>query len=224
MSAGEKLAVSTRTVVAADEKETRRAEFLLSTSQIFPEQPPAGIAEAEKPVDEPAASPDATRVTPPRGLDIPTVNDIREALLAGDYGKARAAIDRRLSILSDDVQTLDLLATWHRRQRQYAEAVKVYEQMTRTAPPGEANHARYRRGVLLQENLHDHLSAVGAFEAYLGVPLALRPSSPEARLRLCTSLRALGRSGECHAVLRQLIRENPGTDAAAEAERLLAQP
>ena len=175
-------------------------------------------------MDEPAASPDATRVRPSPGLDIPTVNDIRQALLADDYKKARAAIDRRLIRLPDDVQTLDLLATWHRRQNHCAEAVKVYEQMTRIAAPAEANHARYRRGVLLQENLHDHIAAVGAFEAYLGAPLALRPSSPEARLRLCTSLRALGRNEQCRAVLQQLIRENPGTDAAAEAERLLAQP
>ncbi|MCP4677367.1 MAG: tetratricopeptide repeat protein [Deltaproteobacteria bacterium] len=145
----------------------------------------------------------------------------RKWIIEGHCEKAERAINIYLEKVPRDRAAWSLLADCKRKAGNWSEAVAAYRRVVDFAPAAEANMARFRAGVLMQERQNKHKEAVRMFEAYLKVSAADNPLRADAMVRLGTSYLALGRTKNARDLLEQVITHYPGTPVSARAKRLL---
>lgn len=200
-------------VESGDLIETQRALF--GTWPPGPAPDPVALQHSEP---APALAP-ATSDAP---LDHASIEDWQLAIIDGDRARTAAEIEDHLATAPGDHQAWSLLADCRRKQGDWEGAVHAYEQVITHAPGPEANTARFRAGTLHQDRLDRHEQATILFNAYLehgdNDPLAA-----EALLRLARSHRELGHDAQTRQALQRAVDQHAGTQAAAEARRLLAE-
>jgi tetratricopeptide (TPR) repeat protein len=199
--------------------ESRRAVLtaLLNSSEDYPRPSEYDTAD----VDDGQAPLTVSRRSPKRSSQAPSLELIREWILNASYGRAEKALKQRLSSDPRDTTALSLLAICQQKWGHPEQAVKTYERLVVLGSPEERNRARFRAGVILQERLGRHDRAIAMFEAYLKERGDRRANAAEARLRMAKSFRRQGDHRRYEQVLRQIVEEHGGTEAAKQAVQAL---
>lgn len=210
-----------RETLEISDSEKRRARLLLDPDLAFDNSDDAvdessqGVApDDDRPVNNVA------RMNIPDG---PGLERIEQWILQKQYAKAKSALQRKLKINSSDRAALNLLATCYRKQGKYNRAAEIYGKLTAMGSAAAMNRARYKLSVIYQENIGDHATAVEILKTYLTAAPKARPNTIEARMRLASSLRRLGRSAEYRRTLEAIVSAHPGTRSAQKAKQLLAE-
>jgi len=155
------------------------------TARTSPEQPSA------EPAIDTVRRRDRGGAAPEDG-SLPTHADARQWILAGEYDRARAALDDQLSQRPKDARSLWLLGECERKAGRPAEAVAAYRGVAEHGRPPQANRARFQAAVLLQERLGKPRAAIALLRAYLAEDAATRPLDAAARQRLTRALKSVG--------------------------------
>ena len=176
-----------------------------------------------------ASAPPSAQVSPPApDLPVPEtaqrfdLDDVLgRLLLGGDVEGAVDALRRRVDDEPTDRDAWAALAGALHRQGDREAALAAWLAAAELGGGLPARRARYEAASLLQEN-SDHAAAAEQLEEMLsGDSGALEA---DARVRLGSSLLALGREGDAQAEWRSVVQRFPGTTAASTAARLLVQP
>ncbi|MDJ0763270.1 MAG: tetratricopeptide repeat protein [Myxococcota bacterium] len=147
----------------------------------------------------------------------------RKWIIDGHFTKAASDLKRHLKKHPRDAEAWSLLADCQRKAGNWKEAVTALNRVIGLVPPKAANPARYRAGVILQDNVGDHRRAIEMFEKYLrseNTSLTLRG---KAMMRLALSQRALGELNAARKTLRTIAQEYKGTDLSNKATQLLSE-
>ncbi len=194
-----------------------------------------------KPTSEtPAPSADATPVSPPATVETPPVETIsepaqpraegyrsgsldrwREWVIAGRYREAGEALESHLKTHPRDAEAWSLLADCRRKSEDIQGAVAAYRQVIRNGATSEADMARFKAAMLLQDKLGQDAAAIPLLQRYAASRGADPALEAEALLRLGRAYRVTGEKIKAEAVLRNVMERHRGTPAAAQARRLL---
>jgi len=146
----------------------------------------------------------------------------RSLVAGGRFIEAEGELTAHLGSHPEDAAAWSLLADCRRKSGRWSDAVAAYLEVIDRASRSDADLARYKAGVILQDRLGDHVAAARLFGEYLdgsgGGALA-----PDAVLRRARSLVALGRRGEARELLERIVAEHPDLAAAESARRMLAE-
>jgi ferric-dicitrate binding protein FerR (iron transport regulator)/TolA-binding protein len=156
---------------------------------------------------------------PEVGADDP-IDTLRDLVAAGRFIEAEGELTEHLQSQPGDTVAWSLLADCRRKSGRWSDAVSAYLEVIDRAGKSEADRARYKAGVILQERLGDHLAAARLFGEYLDGSGA-GALAPDAVLRRARSLIAIGRGEEARALLERLVAEHPDVPAADAARRVL---
>jgi len=148
---------------------------------------------------------------------LPTLDELRKALLAGELPRVRGGLQQRLEADPDDAKSWRLKAQLEKKEGRIADAVAAWREVIRSGSPSEANQARYEAAVLLDEQPGE---AEPLLRAFLDDP---GPLAADARLRLGRMLLAQGRTEEAGIELQRVVDEHPGTTPARIARDLLSR-
>ncbi len=160
---------------------------------------------------------------PPKGAADDQLNLWREWIFQGEYARAERALGPFLEAYPKNREAWRLLASCQRKSRKWQAAISSYRRLIDLASPGEANMARFRCGVILQERLARHSEAVTFFRAYLRTSNVEKPMEAEAMVRLGESLLVLGRKNKAVIILQQVVAKHSGSGVSAKARRLLVE-
>ncbi len=153
----------------------------------------------------------------------PDLDTVKQWILEGDFTRSEEALTRRLAKTPDDTATLALLAVCQRKSGHPRQAVQTLKQVIEVASPAERNRARFKAGVILQDQLGRDAEAVVLFDDYLEDRNDKRANDAEARIRLAKSLKRCGDLKRYEQVLRKVVALHGGTEAAEQAGRELEQ-
>ncbi|MCP4674532.1 MAG: tetratricopeptide repeat protein [Deltaproteobacteria bacterium] len=142
-------------------------------------------------------------------------------VLEGRLDEATRALHAYLGENPGDVPAWFLLADCQKRAKNYPGAVTSYRAVITHSSGRAANTARYRAGVILQENLRNHDEAAGMFERFLDETKAGHHLSAEAMLRLADSLHATGRTELANTLLEEIVNRYQASEPAAKALKRL---
>ncbi|MCB9798041.1 MAG: tetratricopeptide repeat protein, partial [Alphaproteobacteria bacterium] len=154
---------------------------------------------------------------PPAPPPLPSVEELRAALLAGQLDQAREGLERRLARAPGEVDAWTLLAQAERKAGRTAEAVRAWREVIARGAPAEAQRARFEAARLLEAQPAE---AEPLLRAFLQTP---DPLAAEARLRLGKAILAQGRRDEAAQTLEVLVSEHPGSASARAARALLEE-
>jgi TolA-binding protein len=141
-------------------------------------------------------------------------------------GKLREAeIELRLYLKQHplDTEAHSLLADCQRKAGKFSDAVETYKNLIAIGSVSQANRARFKAGVLLQEKLRDHFGAASIFEEYLAAGNSSPLLKAKALVRLARSLIALNEKHRAKMLLERVISDHSGTSAAINAREILEQ-
>ncbi len=145
----------------------------------------------------------------------------RSWVLEGRFEAAETALLNHLSSHPVDTEAYSLLADCRRKAGKYVEAVETYKKLTAIAGDYQANRARFKAGVLLQENLQNHLGAAAIFDDYLATGKGTPLLRAKAAIRLAASLIKLGETERARKLLVKITEENSGSSVAMQARDML---
>jgi TolA-binding protein len=145
----------------------------------------------------------------------------RQWVLSGRLEAAEAALVAHLENNPVDTDAYSLLADCRRKAGKYAEAVETYKKLTAIAGEYQANRARFKAGVLMQENLKNHLAAAAIFDEYLATGKGTPLLRAKATVRLARSLIRLGEIDRARILLRRVIDGYSGSSVAIQAREIL---
>jgi TolA-binding protein len=151
-----------------------------------------------------------------RGVDL-----YRQWVLEGKLAEAEAALSQHLATHSIDTEAMSLLADCRRKAGKYNEALDTYKTLMAVAGTHQANRARFKAAVLMQEQLNDHFGAASNFEEYLASGTGSPLLKAKATVRLSRSLIALGERIRARKLLKQVIQTHGGTSTAIQAREIL---
>jgi ferric-dicitrate binding protein FerR (iron transport regulator) len=155
------------------------------------------------------------------GTEIGQLQSWRELVAGGNFVKAEGELTQHLTTNPSDTAAWSLLADCRRKSGRWSDAVTAYLELIDRAAGPEADLARYKAGVILQDRLGDHLAAARLFREYLdrsgGGPLV-----PDAMVRRARSLIAIGEQRTAKSLLERVVREHQDSSAAGTAQRQLA--
>jgi ferric-dicitrate binding protein FerR (iron transport regulator) len=149
--------------------------------------------------------------------------DWTERVTRGECSGVEDELVARVGEVPEDTSAWNLLATCQRRAGRFVEALASYEQIANRARGAEANLARYRCGVLLQEKLGRYSDAAEYYHAYLAASGVDNLIEAEAMVRLAESLLVIGREGEAKEVLARVVAEHGDAPIATKARRMLSE-
>lgn len=155
--------------------------------------------------------------TPPGQSKILTLDEIKQLILSQAYGPAEKALRDRLKNSPKESATLELLAIKQHRSGNPQKAVSTYEEIIRYGSPIEKNRARFRAGSILQDRLNNHPKAIRMFQAYLNDPDVRQKNAAEVKLRMAKSYQKMGNMQKYRQILRRIVEEHGGTEAAEKA-------
>jgi TolA-binding protein len=146
----------------------------------------------------------------------------RKLVASGRFIEAEGELTDYLESHPEDVAAWSLLADCRRKSGRWSDAVAAYLEVIDRGGRSEADRARYKAGVILQDRLGDHVAAARLFGEYLDGASggALKP---DAMLRRARSLVALGRGGEAKSLLERIVAAYPDLAAAESARRMLEE-
>jgi len=150
------------------------------------------------------------------------LEQLRGLVASGQFVEAEGRLVEHLERHPQDTAAWSLLADCRRKSGRYQDAVVAYLELIDRAVGAEADLARYKAGVILQDNLGDHLAAVMFLDEFL-VGAAGETLAPDAMLRAARSHAVLGDEPRARALLEQVVDRHAGHRAAAAARRLLEQ-
>ena len=150
-----------------------------------------------------------------------SLETIRQWIVMGRLESATGALKKRLASTPGDIATLKLFAVCERKSGRPERAVEIYRRIINSGAPGEQNLARFKAGIILQDQLGRQGEAAHLFETYLQTPPAMRSNTVEARMRLARSYKTTNRHGEYKQMLETIVREHGGTEAAVKAAKSL---
>jgi tetratricopeptide (TPR) repeat protein len=145
----------------------------------------------------------------------------RQWVLQGRFGEAESALAGYLTEHPVDPEGYSLLADCQRKAGKYADAVETYKKLTVFASENQANRARFMAGVLMQENLKNHLGAAAIFDDYLSTGKGTPILRAKASVRLASSLIELGEFDRARQLLRRIADDYSGTSIGVEARDML---
>jgi TolA-binding protein len=144
---------------------------------------------------------------------------LKKWIVAGRIDEAMVALGARVNASPTDAAAWSLLADCHRKRGRYRDAVEAYRRIVAHGSDAEANRARFKAGVLLQEQLGRHQQAAQLFFDYRrSAGGSLRA---EAGLRLARSLIRLDRLEEAGRVLEEIVTRHAGSPGARQASEML---
>jgi hypothetical protein len=151
----------------------------------------------------------------------PSLVAVKQWILNGEFERSEEVLHRRLAKNPRDMAARQLLAASQRKSGRPKEALKTYKKIIADGSPREQNRARFRAGVILQDQLGQHEAAISMFDAYLAETADRRTNAAEARMRLAKSHEAKGNLTRYEQILRVVVKEHGGTQAAERAGREL---
>lgn len=156
-----------------------------------------------------------------RDIGDPSLEELRRQLLAGENERVKQALVRRLNTSPRDSDARWLLAEAHRRSGEVDKAIAQFEELAAVAGPALANRSRFRAADLLSRSplSAERARARRLLRAYLSHRPA--PLSDSAILKLAELLDATSEASERAELLRSIVRDYPGSMAAARAKQLL---
>lgn len=137
----------------------------------------------------------------------------------GRHGDAIRAIEKRLVTDSTNSELWRLLAESRRKSGNYQEAVAAYHQVVEFATPQVANAARYKLGLMYQNELNQPANAIPYFTGYLANESRLLRA--EALYHLAKAEYSTGNKTRATGHLKEVIGEHSATAAAVKAKKLL---
>jgi TolA-binding protein len=152
----------------------------------------------------------------PEGVDL-----WRQWVLDGKLRAAEEALVAHLENNPVDTDAYSLLADCRRKAGKYHAAIEAYKKLTAIAGEYQANRARFKAGVLMQENLKNHLGAAAIFDEYLATGKGTPLLRAKATVRLAQSLIVLGETDRAKMLLRRVIDGYGGSSVAIEAREIL---
>lgn len=147
----------------------------------------------------------------------------RQWVLEGKLQEAEKALRGYLKRHPIDTDAMSLLADCLRKAGKHAASVATYKNIIAVAPSSQANRARFKAGVVMQENLGDHFGAAIIFEEYLATKKGSPLLTAKAMVRLARSLIELRERDRARKLLDQVISNHSGTSAAIKAREILEQ-
>ena len=145
----------------------------------------------------------------------------RQWILDGKLQDAEAALVAHLEENPVDTDAYSLLADCRRKAGKYYGAIETYKKLTAIAGEHQANRARFKAGVLMQENLKNHLGAAAIFDEYLATGKGTPLLRAKATVRLAQSLIVLGELERAKMLLHRIIEGYGGSSVAIQARDML---
>ncbi|MCP4674252.1 MAG: tetratricopeptide repeat protein, partial [Deltaproteobacteria bacterium] len=121
-----------------------------------------------------------------------------------------------------DHRAWSLLAHCLRKKGKWREAAAAYREVIAIAPEAQANRARFKAGVVLQDKLGRHREAIVTFDEYLEMAGA-KSLEVEAKIRLARSYSAIGDKGRARKILEDVVSHHGGAAGAAKAKQMLVK-
>ncbi len=196
----------------------RKPQAELTDLPILEQHEPEETPEAQE-VEETAEGKDEDGLELESGLN--GVALWRQWVLEGRLTEAEDALHRHLKSHSIDTEAMSLLADCRRKAGKYNDALETYKKLMMIAGEKQANRARFKAGVLMQEQLGNHYGAANLFEEYLASNQGSPLLRAKATVRLARSLVALGEKARAKKLLDQVMRNHGGSSAAIQAREIL---
>ncbi|MBN2718333.1 MAG: tetratricopeptide repeat protein [Deltaproteobacteria bacterium] len=183
--------------------------------------PPPALSRGTKTKSSPGVSPGIPRPDGPDASPV-SVAEMRQWIGAGRNADAIAVIEARLLKEPGNSELWRLLAESKRKVGDYQGAIVAYQQVIDSASPQMANAARYKMGLIYQNQLHQPANAITQFSRYLadGEPQLLRA---EALYHLGRAEYNMGHKASARAHLNEVTEQHSATAAAVQARKLLQQ-
>ncbi len=150
------------------------------------------------------------------------LGELRGLVASGLFIEAEGRLEEYLKARPADTAAWSLLADCRRKSGRYSDAVAAYLELIDHATGSEADLARYKAGVILQDRLGDHVAAARLFGEVLGGSGG-DALAPDAMVRAARSHAALGQTEQARTLLEQVLDRYAGHHAAGAARRLLEQ-
>lgn len=147
------------------------------------------------------------------------LNKLQNLVRNGQIEEAEAALKLYLQKKPKEAAAWSLLADCNRKAAKWSDAVKALSKVEATGSFEDAQRARFRAGVILQDKLNLHEEACRKFDMYLTDSKGTVKA--EAMLRLAISKNACGKKAEANFILNNIVKEHRGTVAAEKAQKML---
>jgi ferric-dicitrate binding protein FerR (iron transport regulator) len=154
---------------------------------------------------------------------VPDLAHLRNWVASGEFQLALPPLRQVVANDPSNLAAWRLLASAEAKAGNRQAAAAAWEEIAERGRGSQARRARFEAAVLLQE-LGSHEAAATHLQAWLADPAGSASLTAEARLRLADSLSVLGRQSEANEQLGRIVRDHPGSAAAAQAARMLASP
>ncbi|MCP4605402.1 MAG: hypothetical protein GY847_33595 [Proteobacteria bacterium] len=151
----------------------------------------------------------------------PAMDRWRKMVLSGELATAEDQMTGYLSRHPDDWRVWSLLADCRRKAKKWQGAVRAYTEVTELGTGATADRARFLLGVVLQDRLEDHPSAVKWFRDYLKACSSGKKLVASAKIRLSKSMIALGDKSQAEAILTEIAEHSEDSTLRLRAQGLL---
>jgi hypothetical protein len=145
----------------------------------------------------------------------------REMILQGRLQEAEQGLITHLKEKPGDVEGWQLLATCQRKSERWAQSVTSYRKVMALGTTTQANEARLRAGIVLQDKLGRHEEAISLLREYIANAASSNPLRADAKLRLAESLLETGQKAEAARILDEIAEQDGQTPASDRARRIL---
>ena len=148
------------------------------------------------------------------------IDKMKQWIGTGREKEAIAVLEAQLVTDPGNSELWRLLAEAKRKSGDYKNAIVAYQQVIDLASPQVANAARYKMGLIYQNQFNDPANAILQFSSYLsaGGPQLLRA---EALYHLGKAEFGVGNREMAQSHLREVVARHGATAAAVQAKKLL---
>jgi hypothetical protein len=147
------------------------------------------------------------------------ITEMKQWIGTGRHRDAVKAIEERLVTESTNGELWRLLAESRRKIGNHQGAVAAYLQVVEFATPQVANAARYKLGLMYQNELNQPANAIPFFATYLASESQLLRA--EALYHLAKAEYSTGKKTQATVHLKEVIGAHSATAAAVKAKKLL---
>ena len=145
--------------------------------------------------------------------------EMKQWIGTGRHRDAVSAIEERLITESTNSELWRLLAESRRKSGNYQGAAAAYRKVVEFATPQVANAARYKLGLMYQNELNQPANAIPFFASYLANESQLLRA--EALYHLAKAEYSTGKKSQATVHLKEVIGAHGATAAAVKAKKLL---
>jgi len=163
-------------------------------------------------------------VARPAGSSTSELERWRAWVIEGRLDEARSALRSHLESHPRDAAAWSLLADCERKRASWDDAVAAYDELVSLSAGEQADRARYKAALILQDRLGDHRRAIELLERFVeGGTSGGGLLVDKARVRLARSLAATGKLSRARTQLEQVIENAADAETVAAARQLLEQ-